>query len=36
LMNKHQIILSLGPFRLENNHELQIRAFHQLLQRYRN
>jgi len=36
LMNKHEIILSLGPFRLENNHELQIRAFHQLLQRYRN
>jgi alpha-1,2-mannosyltransferase len=27
-------IVSIGQFRLEKNHELQIRAFHQLLQRY--
>ena len=28
-------IVSIGQFRLEKNHELQIRAFHQLLQRFR-
>ena len=27
-------IVSVGQFRVEKNHELQIRAFHQLLQRY--
>ena len=27
-------IVSIGQFRLEKNHELQIRGFHQLLQRY--
>ncbi len=37
LMNKDEqkvkSIVSIGQFRLEKNHELQIRSFHQLLQR---
>ncbi|CAF3627446.1 unnamed protein product [Adineta steineri] len=32
-MNENKKIISLGQFRLEKNHELQIRAFYELLQR---